>query len=55
MDLRFNMDLARVWLSDQPKCSADPAGKTKSVIFTEEGLRKSEQLLNTQFGKSHEG
>ena len=33
---------------------ADPAGK-KSVVFTGQGLRKSEQLLNTQFGKSHEG
>ena len=44
MDLRFNMDMDRIWLLDQAKCSADPAGITKSVILAEEGLRKSEQL-----------
>jgi hypothetical protein len=27
----------------------DPVNKTKSVIFTEEGLRESEQLFNQHF------
>jgi hypothetical protein len=27
----------------------DPVNKTKSVIFTEEGLRESDQLFNQQF------
>lgn len=29
----------------------DPVGKTKSVVFTEEGLKKSEELFNTLFVK----
>ena len=28
----------------------DPVGKAKSVVFTEEGLRESERLLNVLFG-----
>ena len=31
---------------------SDPVGKTKSVVFTEEGLRESERLLNALFGAS---
>ena len=27
----------------------DPVGKAKSVVFTEEGLRRSEQLFRTMF------
>jgi hypothetical protein len=30
---------------------ANPAGKAKSVVFTEEGLRRSKALLRTMFGK----
>jgi len=29
----------------------DPRGKAKSVVFTEEGLERAEQLLNELFGK----
>ncbi len=29
----------------------NPVGKTKSVVLTEEGLRKSERLFNEMFGK----
>ena len=29
----------------------DPIGKTKSVVFTEDGLRRSKELLRTMFGK----
>jgi hypothetical protein len=29
----------------------DPAGKTKSVVFTDEGLKKSEELFKTLFVK----
>ena len=29
----------------------DPVGKTKSVIFTEQGLLESERLLSTMFEK----
>jgi hypothetical protein len=29
----------------------DPVGKTKSVVFTDEGLKKSEELFNTLFVK----
>lgn len=28
---------------------SDPVGKAKSVVFTEEGLRESEQLFNELF------
>lgn len=28
---------------------SDPVGKTKSVVFTEEGLRRSEQLFHELF------
>ena len=31
---------------------SDPVGKTKSVMFTEEGLRESERLLTALFGAS---
>jgi hypothetical protein len=34
---------------------ADPVGKTKSVLFTEEGLRKSERLFNALFCRQREG
>ena len=30
---------------------SDPVGKTKSVLFTEEGLRESERLLAALFGR----
>ena len=30
----------------------DPVGKTKSVVFTDEGLAQSERLFRTLFGKS---
>lgn len=30
---------------------ADPVGKTKSVMFTEEGLHESERLLTALFGE----
>jgi Domain of unknown function (DUF6429) len=29
----------------------DPVGKAKSVLFTEEGLRESERLLNALFSR----
>jgi hypothetical protein len=29
----------------------DPVGKAKSVAFTEEGVRESERLLNSLFGR----
>ena len=29
---------------------ADPVGKAKSVVFTEEGLRESQRLFRTLFG-----
>lgn len=29
----------------------DPVGKTKSVVFTDEGLKKSEELFKTLFVK----
>ena len=29
----------------------DPKGKAKSVVFTEEGLERSERLLSELFGK----
>jgi hypothetical protein len=34
---------------------ADPVGKAKSVIFTEEGLRESERLFNALFCREREG
>lgn len=30
----------------------DPVGKSKSIVFTPEGLRRSEELLNKLFGQS---
>lgn len=30
----------------------DPVGKSKSVMFTEQGLRESERLLSALFGES---
>lgn len=30
---------------------SDPVGRAKSVVFTEEGLRESERLLQKLFGK----
>ncbi len=30
---------------------SDPKGKAKSVVFSEEGLRESERLLEKLFGK----
>jgi hypothetical protein len=32
----------------------DPAGKAKSVVFTEEGLRRSEELFRAMFTKPSE-
>ena len=29
----------------------DPVGKAKSIVFTEEGLRRSEELFMTMFAK----
>jgi hypothetical protein len=29
----------------------DPKGKTKSIVFTEEGLERAERLLEELFGK----
>lgn len=29
---------------------SDPVGKAKSVVFTEEGLRRSERLFHAMFG-----
>ena len=29
---------------------SDPVGKAKSVVFTEEGLQRSERLFNEMFG-----
>lgn len=29
---------------------SDPVGKAKSVVFTQQGLRESERLLNALFG-----
>jgi hypothetical protein len=31
---------------------SDPVGKAKSVVFTEEGLQRSERLLEELFGKT---
>jgi hypothetical protein len=31
---------------------SDPVNKAKSVVFTEEGLRESERLLQSLFGRS---
>lgn len=33
---------------------SDPVGMARSVWFTDEGLEKSEQLLQKRFGKSHD-
>ena len=30
---------------------SDPVGKTKSVVFTEEGLQRSEELFEAMFSK----
>ncbi len=30
----------------------DPVGKSKSVVFTDEGLKRSEELFRTLFGTS---
>lgn len=32
----------------------NPVGKTKSVLFTQEGRRRSEDLLRSLFGKASE-
>jgi hypothetical protein len=32
---------------------SDPVGKAKSVIFTEEGLRRSEELFRKLFERKH--
>jgi len=32
-------------------CISDPVGKARSVYFTDEGLQKSERLLQQMFGK----
>lgn len=32
----------------------DPVGKTKSVVLTDEGLRRSEALVAALFGKPHD-
>jgi hypothetical protein len=32
---------------------SDRVGKAKSVVFSEEGLRRSEQLFNQLFGAHH--
>jgi hypothetical protein len=32
---------------------SDPVGKAKSVVFSEEGLRRSERLFNQLFGVHH--
>ena len=31
---------------------SDPVGKAKSVVFTEEGLRESERLIQELFGEA---
>ncbi|GHU10230.1 hypothetical protein FACS1894185_1130 [Betaproteobacteria bacterium] len=31
---------------------SNPVGKTKSIVFTDEGLRESERLLQSLFGSS---
>jgi hypothetical protein len=31
---------------------SDPVGKAKSVVFTEDGLRESQRLLQVLFGKA---
>ena len=33
----------------------NPAGKSKSVVFTPEGLSRSEELLNELFGRDSAG
>jgi hypothetical protein len=33
----------------------DPVGKAKSVLFTEEGARESERLLQVLFGRHPDG
>lgn len=33
---------------------SDPRGKTKSVVFTEEGLERAGRLLQTLFGRDTE-
>ena len=33
---------------------SDPAGKAKSVVFTEEGFKRAEELLEQLFGKPEE-
>lgn len=33
----------------------DPAGKTKSIVFTEEGLRRSYALFQAMFAKKEGG
>lgn len=33
----------------------DPVGKAKSVVFTEQGLRESERLLEALFGEPSQG
>jgi hypothetical protein len=32
---------------------SDPVGKAKSVVFTEEGLRRSEELFRKLFERKH--
>ncbi len=34
---------------------SDPVGKSKSVVFTEEGLRESERLFNRLFSRGSRG
>ncbi len=54
-------DLARAWKSHDWNSLGrlydagyihDPVGKSKSIAFTAEGLKRSEQLLNELFGQS---
>ena len=42
MDVWFDMDMDRNWLSDSFECIADPAGE-KPVVYAEQVLRKSER------------
>lgn len=33
---------------------SNPVGKTKSIVFTQDGLRQSEQLFRTLFGSGNQ-
>ena len=59
LGLHGHKDIARAWKSHDwdtlsRLCDAgyitEPAGKSKSVVFTEEGLKRSNELLKSLFG-----